>query len=210
MPTTPLPCDIKALLNAAERQLDAINKAYRVALAGTDIPDEVTVEIKNFLENHRSALEYLAIRIRKTCCARPGPKEKVYFPIVSSRKEFTKAVKRSFPGLEPFRPDVFSALDAVQPYPQRGENPLRDLTKLVNSKKHRGLVRQIRHEASRPSEMPPQFGPAVFRKSMFNPAVEADRWIGFRFAGMNRSAIWVLGRIHIHVGKVIDDLWAML
>lgn len=210
MPAKPIPTDIRALLETAERQLDRINAAYKVALAGADIPDETTVDIKNFLENHRSALDYLAMNIRRACCRKPKPNEKIYFPIRSSRTAFRRAAKSSFPGLETGRPDLYSRLDALQPYPQREENPLRDLNKLVNPKKHVALVRQVRHEANRPAEMPTQFGPAIFRKSMFDHGTEADAWISFRFMGMNRSAIWVLGRIHLHVGEIVEDIRLIL
>jgi hypothetical protein len=198
--------DLRALTQVAETQVSRLNDAYQIALAGNDLPDTVAVEIKNLLENERSILDYLAMHIRTSCCARPKAKEKIFFPFANRRAEFSRKARRAFPGLEESRSDLWTYLDSVQPYPQRGESSLRDLVWLVNRKKHVALVRQQRREVAIGQKMPAGFGPAVFRKADFGASAADDGWIEFRFVGMKRSALWVLGRIRITVDEIAENV----
>lgn len=201
-----VPRDIQSLLDAAETQLRRVGGSYQTALAGNDLPDTVTVEIKNLLENERSILDYLAFHVRTSCCTRPNAKEKIYFPIASTRKAFRTKAGKTFPGLQASNPELWTYLDSVQPYPRRGENALRDLTSLVNRKKHVALVRQQRREVPIGQKIPAGFGPAVFRKADFGASPADDGWIEFRFVGMKRSALWVLGRIRTTVDEITDEV----
>ena len=205
-----VPRDIRTLLAACEAQLRSIGDAYQTALAGDDLPETAFVAIKNLLENERSVLVYLAMHIRVSCCSPPKPREKIYFPIFGKRKTFVVKADKWLPGLQTSNRELWNYLDSVQPYPQRGENSLRDLNWLVNRKKHVALVRQERREVPIGQRLPAAFGPEVFRKADFGADPAEDGWIAFRFVGMRRSALWVLGRIQTTVDQVVEDVLRLI
>lgn len=207
-----IPLNIRALLRAAEKQINEVDNAYKVALGGHDIPDEVTVGIKNLLENHRSALDYLAKAIREKHCPATAPRARVYFPILDSPETFSTRTKDWFPGLAEADPELWKYLEKIQPYPERGESELKNLRDLVNEFKHTKLVRQERIET--PLDQKP-LG-LIFRKSDFtcrhdsDCRHENDTWIGFQFENVQGSALFILGRIHLRVEEVIEEVCALL
>lgn len=76
--------DIEAVINKAERSLVDIEYEYQKYLKEERIPDSLLVEIKDYLGNLRSALDYLWHKIPNVC----GD----YFPIANSKKDFFNKV----------------------------------------------------------------------------------------------------------------------
>lgn len=72
--------DIEAVMNKANIMLPAIEEEYLKCLKEENIPENLLVEIKDYLANLRSALDYLWHKI-------PGVDDG-FFPIANSEKDF--------------------------------------------------------------------------------------------------------------------------
>lgn len=101
--------------------------------------DRVKVKIKNFFENCRSPLDYIANYIHETYCL--GKKQNLYFPIRHTEKKFKEYMKTSYFGLEKSNINLYNLLESMQPY-HLEYTWLRDLSTLVNHNKHQNLSRQ--------------------------------------------------------------------
>jgi hypothetical protein len=106
--------------------------------------DDLRVDLKNLLENYRSALEYVAHYVADRCSPRPAA-DKVHFPVADPEDtvaKFKKKLDRWFPGLAAAAPAVRAHLVAVQKF--GGRSWLRMLAELTNVNKHRTLSPQER------------------------------------------------------------------
>ncbi len=104
--------------------------------------DSLRVGLKSLLENHRSALEYVAHHIAGVCTPKP-PSEKVQFPVAKpsdSAATFTPKLDQWFPGLQVSAPKVRDYLLSIQEF--NGGIWLRQLADLTNFNKHRSLSAQ--------------------------------------------------------------------
>ena len=104
--------------------------------------DELRVELKNILENHRSALDYTAHYIAERCTPKPSS-SKVQFPVASPKDTLTKfslKLDKWFPDLISSAPKVRDYLLCIQEF--NGELWLRQLADLTNFNKHRSLSSQ--------------------------------------------------------------------
>ena len=100
---------------------------------------ELRVELKNLLENHRSALEYVLHYLAERCTPKPAP-ERVQFPVAKpndTAATFGKKLDRWFPGLSAGAPKARDHLLSIQEF--NGETWLRDLANLTNFNKHHSL-----------------------------------------------------------------------
>lgn len=208
--------DIAALLTRAEEQLDKIVDEYNSSLAEKAIAASLKVDIKNFCENLRSVLDYLAHDIRSKYCPSANPRNRFYFPILPDAVQFASKMASWYPGLQTGAAAVYAELERCQPY-QTGFAWLGQLNKVNNENKHGALVAQNREElGSRikaeikeggsvswdPSAV--KFGSGVFiggvpvdpttQMPAPNPRLEVTKttWVDFRFDGLGVSAIALL------------------
>lgn len=104
--------------------------------------DCLRVDLKNLLENHRSALEYTAHHIADFCTPKP-PLDRVYFPVAKlgdTTATFARKLDQWFPNLSTSAPKVREYLLSVQEF--SGDPWLRQLADLTNFNKHRSLSAQ--------------------------------------------------------------------
>jgi hypothetical protein len=206
--------DIAALLTKAEQQLVDIMKEYDASLHAKTIHAALKVEIKNYCENLRSVLDYLAHGIREKYCPSENPKDIFYFPITPDVKQFTGQVARSYPGLQNANVAVWNALEKCQPY-QPNCVWLGHLSKVNNENKHGALVAQERHETEQvkadfssgsvswnPAQV--RFGSGVriggvpvdpsTQLPVANDRLKVTKttWVDFHFQGIGVSAIALL------------------
>jgi hypothetical protein len=115
-----------------------LNKILNPELIAGDIED-LRVDLKNLLENNRSALEYVAHYMAARCSPQPRTKD-VKFPVSNSSDNsvtFAQKLNRWFPGLTSSRPALEDYLISIQPF-----NPdqwLHRLSELTNFNKHHSL-----------------------------------------------------------------------
>jgi hypothetical protein len=134
---------IEALIRKAQSDFGTLRAAYDSSLHEKHVREDLKVAIKNIFENLRSCLDYIAHDIFEAHCSTSKKPDRLYFPIRSTRAEFTQAVDRDYPHLPATSTLVFDILEAVQPY----NNPwLGQFNKLNNHNKHQDLVEQTRTE----------------------------------------------------------------
>ena len=104
--------------------------------------DQLRVDMKNLLENYRSALEYTAHHIADFCTPRPAH-DKVQFPVARAGETaatFAMKLDRWFSTLGTRAPEVRDHVLFIQEF--NGERWLRQLADLTNFNKHRSLSAQ--------------------------------------------------------------------
>ena len=104
---------------------------------------ENKVILKNILENHRSALEYVAHHIANYCAPIPD-ESNVQFPVAKPKDDadtFKKKLEIWFPKLNIKKPKVFQFLESIQEF--NGELWLKQLSELTNFNKHRIFSSQV-------------------------------------------------------------------
>lgn len=139
--------DILALLTKAEQQLQAILKEYDSSLHEQTIAASLKVDIKNYCENLRSVLDYIAHEIREKYCPNANSTDHFYFPILPDASKFASKTARWYPGLQIASPIVWSQLEKHQPY-QSGNAWIGQFNKINNENKHGALVAQTRQEVA--------------------------------------------------------------
>ncbi|HEX4799132.1 MAG TPA: hypothetical protein VFV22_01200, partial [Candidatus Paceibacterota bacterium] len=120
--------DIDAVMRAAKDRLSEIELAYRNSLNSQKIPDVLLVDIKAYLGDLKSALDYLNGRVANS---------DKYFPICKHLNDFTKR----YGAVDSATKLVF---DKFQPY--NGNDTIKWFNVLNNKNKHVTLVPQTRRE----------------------------------------------------------------
>lgn len=139
------------LLNHARRDLIQIERQYGEALEEKKVPTSLQIDIKNFMENLRSVLDYIAHDVYETIIIpardKAGKKaiEKIYFPYGKTENDFKSRVGSSLPNLHSLAPSVYLVIEAPQPH-KSGDNWLCDFCKILNEKKHDTLSPQKKEE----------------------------------------------------------------
>lgn len=206
--------DIDALIAVAEGQFTDIRAEYDASLQKQAIDPMLQVNIKNFCENLRSALDYIAHDLRERYCS-GAPKDRFYFPILPDRPSFDGQAGKWFPGLEANAGAVWNTLLDVQPF-QPGMMWLGQFSKLNNENKHGNLVPQSRKETTQHTVKTPDGGtikwnPAGARfgsmtvggrpvtkpfssEPSHDPRLQTSTtvWVDFVFDGIRGSAIELL------------------
>jgi hypothetical protein len=109
------------------------------------------IEIKNFFENLRSALDFAATGIFDSHGSSSKGKPRIYFPYATggqTRGAFEKnaRIETCIPGLSKSRPDIVQTLLEMQHFGARGHTWLPAFMELTNENKHQRLTPQVRKE----------------------------------------------------------------
>jgi hypothetical protein len=140
--------DAKALLDASEKQLAKITAEYNQSLTKQQIGAPLLVEIKNLMENLRSALDYTAHGLFEkygNCAVDP----KIYFPYAWLTLDLAgfrakNCVGSKIPGLPQNRPDIVTKIESYQHFSNPKNRWLPIFMDLNNENKHQKLTPQTR------------------------------------------------------------------
>ncbi len=139
--------DIKNLLAHVEKSLVNIKNSYDQSLHDKDIPAFLRIDIKNVMENLRSALDYMAQDVAMTISNRKtnntALRKKIYFPYGKNKQDYDSSIKRNLPDLETVRPDIYSLIEGIQLH-TCGNAWLYDFCQILNENKHNSLSPQTR------------------------------------------------------------------
>jgi hypothetical protein len=142
---------VNALLSHAKADLAKIEEDYNASLQQKDIVPSLQIDIKNLMENLRSALDYMAHDIyekiiRPVRNAKGQPEvSMIYFPYGKDKNDFKSAIGRSFPELDSISGTVFFLVERIQPH-KCGNSWLYDFCSILNDNKHNSLTPQTRKE----------------------------------------------------------------
>lgn len=123
--------DVEAVLKKSEAILTKIEQRYQQLLQTKDIPDDLKVEIKDFLGNLKSALDFTAQRIVKA-----------NFPTGNNEADFENRIIK-FPIV------VQKIISTIRPY----EGWYKEFNELNNKHKHITLIPQTKIEVTRTLEI---------------------------------------------------------
>jgi hypothetical protein len=144
--------DANELVKHAEGDLAKIREAYEASLHAKDVRGSLRVEIKNFIENLRSALDFAARGLYTKYGSSPKADPKIYFPYAATNQDratFEKSgrIEACIPGINAAKPDVVQALLEMQHFGSHGFTWLPDFMDLTNENKHERLTPQVRKES---------------------------------------------------------------
>jgi hypothetical protein len=135
--------EVDALIDLAGEQIVAVRAVYEETLAEKQVSAKLRAQIKNVVENQRSALEYIA---RAIVDQHGKAGAKAYYPITRHPKDFPATFGHTLPGVSDST--IRDAIEARQPY-QAGYEWLGHLATLTNTNKHERLTPQKRDETRR-------------------------------------------------------------
>lgn len=138
----------KALIQSAEEYLRELKNNYEQSLVSKQIDLSLQVQIKNILENLRSALDYVAVKIYDKCSSSKAA-SKIYFPIArkgAKGSDFVSIVEKNIPDCLKTRPDLVKLLESFQEFTNPNNDWLPDLATLCNENKHVQLTPQTKTE----------------------------------------------------------------
>jgi hypothetical protein len=139
--------DIDALLLVAQDLYGQIEGEYQSGLARRCISPKLPVYIKNYLENLRAPLDYVARDIAEHLLSLPTSHH-AYFPVAcSTRNAFAKHMSKNFPKLQSSSTHLYTAMEACQAFQPGGCQALPTLSRLVNGNKHNHLSEQTKTES---------------------------------------------------------------
>jgi hypothetical protein len=225
--------DIDALLLHSREAFGRIQERYAASLEDQRVSDDLRVEIKGFFENLRSALDYCAHEIRERFCKPLKSKERIYFPILPSDKDFERQMNQWFPKLQSAVPDLWEALETFQPY-HDGYRWLGQFNLVNNQNKHDRLIEQTRittRQVKVSSDHGPEaswnpdavtFGSGVDIAGVpVDPAtqlpiphpsqkVERITWVDFRFEGIDISALELMNRALDGIAEITSTVYSII
>lgn len=138
------------LINHATDSFSKIKRAYGDSLHDKTIKPTLLIEIKNFMENLRSALDYSAHGLFDKY-GNKTETQNIYFPYAwdgLSGNDFKtkKIIDNKIPGISNNRPDIAKAIEGYQAFSSTENNWLPKFMELNNENKHQHLTPQIRRE----------------------------------------------------------------
>jgi len=140
--------DARQLVNHCKRKFPELNKLHAECLTQHVIKHDFLIEVKNCMENLRSALDYCAVALFMKYGKSKKSNPKIYFPYVNQgvdRLKFQETVERCIPGLPASRPDIVDLLATYQYFGNTG-NWLSVLIIITNENKHEQLTPQVQKE----------------------------------------------------------------
>jgi len=140
----------KELINHAMHSLCKIKQSYHDSLSEKIIKPPLLIEIKNFMENLRSALDYSAHGLFDKYGDKTK-KQNIYFPYAwsgLSSTDFKKMniIDSKIPGLSISRPDIVKVIMSYQTFSSVENDWLPKFMELCNENKHQNLTPQTRKE----------------------------------------------------------------
>lgn len=143
--------EIDALLAQADRGLAEVEALYKKSLAAQRLDAALLIQIKNLLENLRSAFDYAAREIFDRFCASAaaGKDMAVYFPILratATAKDFAAMMNGRLPGLDKSSLVLYALLEKYQVYASKANEWLVQFNELCQENKHEQFSAQTRTE----------------------------------------------------------------
>jgi hypothetical protein len=144
--------DAKHLVYHAKNALPKLEQEYQSALHEKTIKPTLLIDIKNIMENLRSALDFSAHGLFTKYGSSPKADPNIYFPYAGlgqSQAAFqaSKRIETSIPGITIARPDIVVRLESYQHFAAPTNQWLPQFMELNNENKHEKLTPQTRTEA---------------------------------------------------------------
>ena len=137
--------DARTLVEHSAAKIETLRTLHKECLLNKSVTAEFLVEVKNFMENLRSVLDYCARGLFAKYGQSNKAHPKVYFPYAippNDKLRFrNEIVERSIPGLLETRPDIVDTLETYQYF--GNSNWLYLFMRISNENKHEQLTPQV-------------------------------------------------------------------
>ena len=137
--------DARHLVEHCEKELVRLREMHAQCLTERLIPPAFLIDVKNLMENLRSALDYCAVALFNAYGRQQNRAPKIYFPYArrdGDKRKFRETVERCIPGLLASRPDIVDRLETYQHFGNTGDW-LSTLAEITNENKHLRLTPQV-------------------------------------------------------------------
>ena len=143
--------DAKYLVEYCKTTFEKIKNEYDASLHEKTIKAPLLIEIKNFMENLRSALDFTAHGLYEKYGDKTKKADKIYFPYAwtgLSQAEFNskKIIEQKIPGLTTNRPDIAIKIETYQHFSDADNKWFPVFMDLNNANKHQHLSPQAKKE----------------------------------------------------------------
>jgi hypothetical protein len=141
----------KHLVEHCKNEYGEIVKSYNKSLTQKEIAPKLLIEIKNFMENLRSALDYCARGLFDKYGDHTKKDDRIYFPYAyegMTQTEFISKniIEQKIPGITASRPDIKEKIEGYQYFSNDQNNWLPVFMELNNKNKHQELTPQEKKE----------------------------------------------------------------
>lgn len=151
--------DSIACLDVANILLFDIKEKQKLSIEDKDIIPYMKVDIKNFLENCRSPLDYVAQYIFEEHCKNEYIQEqmlkkkknlnpRIYYPIRGDKESFMKEIDKIYFPLKQNKSEIINIFQKGQLFTSPRNPSLHYLNFLTNQNKHRNLTKHERQIAT--------------------------------------------------------------
>lgn len=154
--------DAKLCIEESKSLLKEITDIYNKNLYKDNLPPNLNIKIKNFLDNIRSSLDYVSNYIFYNYCYDNYTKKElerierqIYFPSKKSEPAFNDYISRRFKGLSS-QPKILKLFAEVQVF--SGVDWAKNLVLLSNKNKHIKFTKHTRSESAHITYMKDIFG----------------------------------------------------
>ena len=213
--------DARTLVEHSAAKIETVRTLHTECLANKSVTAEFLVEVKNFMENLRSVLDYCAHGLFAKYGQSNKAHPKIYFPYAIPPNDKLKfrneIVKRSIPGLLATRPDIVDTLETYQYFGNTG-NWLYLFMRITNEHKHEQLTPQVekqykmvRISGTIPAGETLEIDLEKIRlgggpDAPYNAV--AGTWTGLEFTGTGVTVLFHLENALQNVSRIVDQLSA--
>lgn len=143
--------DARQLVEHSRERFPGIKSAYEASLSEQEIKPQLLIEIKNLMENLRSAMDFSAHGLFEKYGSSTSKSPRIYFPyapLSQPEAEFRrlKRIDVCIPGLSGNRSDIVERIISFQHFSDELNQWLPVFMQLNNENKHQQLTPQIRKE----------------------------------------------------------------
>ncbi len=142
--------DAKALVEDCESTIETIRNDYDNSLNEKEIKPKLLIQIKNFMENLRSSLDFTAHFLFDQY-GDNSSQQNIYFPYAWDGLDLigfrTKnRIEKCIPGITVSRPDIVAKIESYQHFADHANQWLPKFMDLNNENKHQQLTPQTKKE----------------------------------------------------------------
>lgn len=223
--------DVNSFILHSKSKLINIEKQYNDSLAQKTISGDLKIEIKNYMENLRSALDYMARDIHENILG-PLTKE-IKFPYGKNIVDFRSMINNNLSNLKEVSPETYGLLEKIQDF-QNIDYSIAKFCELCNEKKHNNLIPQVRIEQNETViGNAIRAGPGSFVAmhnclindipinseninneplENFDPRLNVKRivWVSFKFRDTNIEVMQLLRITLDRISKLYNELYSIL
>jgi len=138
--------DAKSLIEDCESKIELIRNEYDNSLKEKEIKPKLLIQIKNFMENLRSALDFTAHYLFDNYGDNTS-QQNIYFPYAWEDLDLAafrarNRIERCIPGITTNRQDIVAKIESYQHFSDTINQWLPKFMELNNENKHQQLTRR--------------------------------------------------------------------